>query len=208
MDATQRARWRLGSIAAVVGLLVALALVGSRLAAARPGADEAGDADQRRTSTAPPPTVHTVPLEGTDIWARPTTRDSASFAKAFAVAVWTYDTDQPYELWQQAIRDWADPLGNPASAAVGQSMLPSAAAYGLLRAQRGHATATVNSVSVPDVAADLAARAPNGWHAFTVRGTQRLTADGHTIETARQLTVAVVCVPTCWLWSVTPEVEP
>jgi hypothetical protein len=207
VDATRRARWRLGSIVAVLGLLVVLAVVGSRLAAGRPGADGTGEADHRRTST-PPPTVHTVPLDGPNVWARPTTRDPAGFAEAFALAVWTYDTDQPYELWQQAIRDWADPLGNPASAAVGESMLPSAAAYGLLRAQRAHATATVNSVSVPDVAADLAARAPNGWHAFTVRGTQRLTANGRAIESARQMTVAVVCVPTCWLWSVTPDVEP
>jgi hypothetical protein len=208
MDATHRARWRLGAIAAVLGLLVVLALVGSRLAAGRPGADEAGEADRRRTSPAPPPAVHIVPLDRPGVWARPATTDPAGFAEAFALAVWTYDADQSYELWQQAIRDWADPLGNPASAAVGESMLPSAAAYGLLRAQRAHAAATVTSVSVPAIAADLAARAPEGWHAFTVRGTQRLTANGHTIQTARQLTVAVVCVPTCWLWSVTPDVEP
>jgi hypothetical protein len=207
MDATHRTRWRLGAIAAVLGLLVVLALVGSRLATARPGADEAGEADHRRTST-PPPTVNTGPLDAPDVWARPATTDPAGFAEAFALALWTYDTDQPYALWQQAIRDWANPLGNPASAAVGESMLPSAVAYGLLGAQRAHATATVNSVSVPAIAADLAARAPEGWHAFTVRGTQRLTANGRTMQTARHLTVAVVCVPTCWLWSVTPDVEP
>jgi hypothetical protein len=199
-------RRRLAVTAVAVLLLVAGALLAGRLtdgAAPQSGipsghARAPAAAPEDRRSATPQPAVPAA-------WTRPTTRRPAGFARAFATAMWTYDTRLPYVAWVQAIGEWADPLGSPASGRVATAMLPPAPTYRALRAQSATARARIGSVVVPDAANTLAARAPAGWRVFVVRGTQHIITSTGTYTAERQASVAVVCAPTCWLYSATPE---
>ncbi len=206
MSEHRRARLRV-TVAAGVGVVVLAAVIlAGRLSAGIPS-PPTGRTDGGPVSPADPPRPPAAgPVRSTlTVWSRPTTQNAAAFAGAFAEAIWTYDTKLPYAAWAEAIGSWADPLGSPASARVAMSMLPPPPAYEGLRAQSATATATIESVKVPEQAAQLRARAPAGWQVFVVRGTQHVTTTSGTYEAARQATVAVVCHSTCWLYSTTPE---
>lgn len=209
VDEVRRARLRLagaGAAAAAVAVLVLVA--GARGSAPAPPGDRGTPtvAGTPALSVPPPAAAATAPGPVPAAWAKPIIRDPQRFAAAFAAAVWTYDTGLPYERWSDAVAGWADPLGHPASPAVARSMLPPRSAYAALRAQAAAATATVTALSVPAEVTDLADRAPPGWHAYVVRGTQRVVTRTGRYEVARQAAIAVVCDPTCSLWAATPEV--
>jgi hypothetical protein len=204
MGSVRQARLRLTTLAAGVLLMVAAALVVPHLSA------ESGQEPRTPGFVAPPavesPGQVTQPTSATPaVWSRPTTTSAAEFARAFAEAIWTYDARVPYTAWSQAIGSWADPLGSPASARVAMSMLPPAPAYEGLREQSAAATARVTSVAVPEAATRLASQAPTGWQVFMVHGTQRVRTSTGKYEAARQVSIATVCDPTCWLYSATPE---
>lgn len=208
MDDVRRARLRLAAVA-VGGLLTAgaglLTAHFSNCPAHEPRvAAPSGPATPHGRAS---PNDNKVPAEPVPAaWSRPATRDAADFARAFALAIWTYDSEVSYNRWTEMIGGWANPLGTPASARVAQSMLPPRPAYDGLRAQSAQARADVTDVAVPAAAAELMSQAPDGWHAFVVRGTQNVSTAQGRYQTTRQVSVAVVCDPTCWLWSATPEV--
>jgi len=205
MGSVRQARLRLATLAAGVLLIVTAALLVAHLSA------ESEQQPRRTPGSVAPPAVEspgqvTKPTSATPaVWSRPSTASAPEFARAFAEAIWTYDTRLPYADWSQAIRGWADPLGSPASASVAMSMLPPGPAYEGLRGQSATATAHVTSVAVPDAATQLASQAPAGWQVFVVRGAQRIRTSTGEYEAARQVSVATVCDPTCWLYSATPE---
>jgi hypothetical protein len=208
MDDVQRARLRLAMVAC--GAILA-AVAGLLAAHVSQDPDPEPRAAEPRVPARPhslvSPKTDTVPAEPVPaVWSRPVTRAAPDFARAFALAIWSYDSGLSYESWSEAIGGWANPLGDPVSARVARSMLPPRPAYDGLRAQSAQAHANVTEVTVPDAAAGLVSRAPEGWHALVVRGTQHVSTAKGRYQAARQMSVAVVCNPTCWLWSATPEV--
>lgn len=206
MNQVRRTRLRLVLAGAVgVALLAAPLLLGGWGDNTASGPTRPAPEAVTPTTNPQSPPATTSPQSTLRVWARPTTRDASTFAEAYATAIWTYDTQLPYAAWAETIGSWADPLGSPASARVAMSMLPPPPTYQSLRAQSATATATVESVVVPEQAADLRPRAPAGWQVFVVRGTQHVTTTTGKYTAARQATVAVVCDSTCWLYSTTPE---
>ena len=206
MGEARRGRLRLALAAAVAVVLLCAAVLAAHVG----DSGAAGPTDRAPAGIGAPPMPVQRPPATPDrpvlrVWSRPTTKDAAEFAGAFAAAIWTYDTDLPYAAWAEAIGSWADPLGSPASARVAMSMLPPPPTYTGLRAEPATATATVESVVVPAQAARLRSRAPDGWQVFVVRGTQHVSTATGSYQATRQATVAVVCDSTCWLYSTTPE---
>jgi len=208
MDDVRRARIRLATVAGGLLLAVGAALLITHLSQ---GANREPGVATSRVPVGPhdlaTPEDDDTPAEPLPaVWSRPVTRDAADLARAFALAIWTYESAVPYERWIGSIGGWANPLGTPASARVAQSMLPPRPAYDALRAESAHARANVTDVTVPEAASELVSQAPDDWHAYVVRGTQQVSTARGRYQAARQVSVAVVCDPTCWLWSATPEV--
>lgn len=207
MDHVRRARLRLAAVAGGVLLTAGAGMLAAHLSQ-DPGLEpRAAPPSVTRPRPFTAPELDALPAKPVPAaWSRPVTRNAADFARGFALAIWTYDSVVSYDRWSATIGGWANPLGSPASARAARSMLPPRPAYDGLRGRYAQARADVTDVTVPKAAAELASRAPDGWHAFVVRGTQHVsTSSGHH-EAARQVSVAVVCDPTCWLWSATPEV--
>ncbi|WP_328522670.1 hypothetical protein [Kribbella sp. NBC_00359] len=141
-------------------------------------------------------------------WLRPTTTDPTRYAIAFGTTIWTYDsTVHSYADWQDAVTAFANPLESPDAGRIARSMLPYASQWEDLKVHDARATARdVTAATTPELQAlGRDPRAPAGWHGFVVRGTQETVADGEKTETARHVTVGVICRPRCTFWSATNE---
>lgn len=141
-------------------------------------------------------------------WQVPVTADGRQFAKAFATAIWTYDTRlDTYEQWRLAVGSFADPDGPPASADVARALLPVWQQWDELAGHGARAAPRVLRVDVPPEIEALRkdGRVPVGWQGFVVSADQAVTADGRTTVEPRHVSVAVVCSSRCFLWSATPE---
>lgn len=142
------------------------------------------------------------------VWVRPATTDPVEYAIAFGTAIWTYDTAvHTYAQWQNVVSSFADSLEAPDSAPIARSMLPYVSQWEELKAHGARASLRdVTATTTPKLEA-LARdpRAPKGWHALLVRGTQDNVVGGATTRTERHLTVSVICRPQCTFWSATNE---
>jgi hypothetical protein len=157
------------------------------------------------TSNSPPGTA----LGGMPEWRVPVTSDARVFVERFAEAIWTYDSRViTYVQWREAVGDFASPDGPAASAEVARALLPTWPQWEDLARRAAHGEIRAVRIEEPPEVAALGhdPRAPAGWHGFVLRAVQEVTADGQTSEASRQLSVAAVCSPRCFLWSATPEV--
>jgi hypothetical protein len=167
--------------------------------AARSGADVTSSKGAGPGSTEDRPVV-------LDAWKRPETTDPSSFAMAYARAIWTYDsTTHTFDEWRDAVSVFADPSGE--APRIARSMLPYVEQWQQLALHRGSATVTnITATATPELRAlERDPRAPNGWHGFLVHGQQKSVVDGQPSTATRQVTVGVVCLPTCRFWSATAE---
>ncbi|GAA2811648.1 hypothetical protein GCM10010522_31790 [Kribbella solani] len=154
-------------------------------------------------------TIPSEPPAELDAWRRPTTTDPREFAIAYARAIWTYDTTRhSYVDWQNAVTVFADPAS--AAPQVAKSLLPQWPEWDQLQSYKARAIATsITAEITPDLAAMVnRSQAPNGWHAYVVRGKQTVIRDTDTRFLDRQAAVAVVCTPLCRFWSATSQVAP
>jgi hypothetical protein len=181
----------------------------------------ATDGRDGRTGVSPPSTRVSVldpsasddpsgtALGGMPEWSVPVTTDARVFVERFAEAVWTYDSRvSTYVQWREAVGNFAGPDGPSASAEVARALLPTWPQWEDLVRRGAHAEIRAVRIDEPPEVAALGhdPRAPAGWRGFVLRAVEKVTADGRTSEASRQLSVAVVCLPRCFLWSATPEV--
>jgi len=210
-------------LVAAVALLVAALLAGltARLAGGdRPNAratapsTTAAQPSPAAPSALPPATATVGPPA---VAPPPATDDPVTFAKAFAKALWSYDTrrfaqaqyTQGLDAWLTGESQYADP-GSIAT------QVPSAQLWNELRANGQWASATIAEGHIPAafttaLNADPGALTTAYIYAVTVSGTQDIAwkGGGRGAE-ARSITVAVQCRPTatCALASISPTVYP
>jgi hypothetical protein len=200
---------RRGHVLVIAGVLAAIVAV---VWLSAPGSGRR----ERQTSRPSISTFATVPgqsatplTERPPAWRAPDTSDSGDAARAFATAIWTYDTRVAgLDDWRIAVGTFVDPDGPPESGEVARAMLPLWQQWENLARQEARAQVTDVRVSQPPelVSLERDPRAPQGWHAVVVRAQQEVVAGGRTSAAPRQVTVSVVCRPRCYVWSATPEV--
>ncbi len=140
-------------------------------------------------------------------WDRPDTTDPKVYATAYATAIWTYDTTvHGYFDWQDAVKMFADPMDSDGPRVAG-SLLPEFGQWEQLDLHDSKATVSDVSAETPPELTRLQRlpQTPKGWHGFVVRGRQTNVIDGQPRESARSVTVAVVCTPQCRVWSASVE---
>lgn len=208
-------RARLLAGAALVVVLAALGVIGARLThhtqaapgpSSSPSASSAVDTVPSPTNSAPAGTVATPP----------TTTDPVAFTKAFAGALWSYDTrttSQPQLL--DGLRSWvnADPAYTDWNSVAQQ--VPTAALWQDLADQQQHATAQIAEGHIPSAFSAVVAKDPSQLTAayvypVTVTGTVRIAWKGGSGTEQRAITVAVQCRPgaACTLAAIAPTTSP
>lgn len=190
-------------VAVVAGVLVVVALAGGR---------HGQRAETSRVPVSPSTTSQTSSTapnsDPPSTWHPPSTAVPTRMAWAFATAIWTYDTRTwALDDWRAAVSDFVDPAGPADSGDVARAMLPLWPQWEDLARQEARGRVVSSQVSHPAVLAALERdpRAPSGWHAYLVVARQEVTAAGGVSVVHRQATVAVVCRPRCFVWSVSPE---
>jgi hypothetical protein len=145
------------------------------------------------------------------------TQSPTDFAKAFAAALWSYDTrttSQPQHL--AALKKWLTGESKYADPASIESQVPTADVWQQMRADQQYATVSVAEAHIPSafnqaITANPAALTTAYIYAVTVTGTQSIywTASGHGAE-SRAVTLAVQCRPSqdCALASIATTVYP
>ncbi|GAA3096978.1 hypothetical protein JOF29_006044 [Kribbella aluminosa] len=189
-------------------ILVLLVIVVLALVIGWRGTPEVAGGESGRSSTGEVTGTSTPGPAPLSAWVRPATTDPVRYAAAFGTTIWTYDTAaHSYAQWQNVVSSFADSLDAPDSAVVARSMLPYASQWEALKAHGARAAVrNVTAAATPELQA-LARdpRAPKGWHAVLVRGTQDNVLDGAKTTTDRHVTVGVICRPQCTFWSATNE---
>lgn len=145
------------------------------------------------------------------------TQSPTDFAKAFAAALWSYDTrttSQPQHL--AALKKWLTDESKYADPASIESQVPTADVWQQMHADQQYATVSVTEAHIPSafnqaITANPAALTTAYIYAVTVTGTQSIfwTASGQGAE-SRAVTLAVQCRPyqDCALASIATTVYP
>jgi hypothetical protein len=199
-----RSRIVLPVVILVMLIVLILGLVARWQGSSGPPAARSG-ADVTSSESAGPGSTEDRPVV-LDAWKRPDTTDPSIFAMAYARAIWTYDsTIHTFDEWRDAVSVFADPSGE--APRIARSMLPYLEQWQQLALHRGSAAVTnITATSSPELRAlERDPRAPAGWHGFLVHGQQKSIVDGEPSTATRQVTVGVVCLPTCRFWSATAE---
>ncbi|MEY9876286.1 hypothetical protein ABH931_005796 [Streptacidiphilus sp. MAP12-33] len=168
-------------------------------------------------STAGPSTEPTGAAATKPVAPPPHTTDPIVFAKAFAQALWTYDTrtaSQPQQLaglhaWLTSETTYADPVALA-------SQVPDPTLWDRMRDNGQFASGKVNEAHLPTafnqaVAADPTKLTVAYVYAVTVTGSQSITwTGGGRGDEQRAITLAVQCRPghDCALASIAPTVYP
>lgn len=151
-----------------------------------------------RPGTRPSP----MATSGGTVAAPPATSDPVVYAKAFAKALWTYDTRtdaQPAYL--AGLADWLTKESAYADPGSVEAQVPSASLWAELHAEGQYATATVSEGHLPAAFAQEIAQDPSVLrtayvYAVTVTGTQDIVWNGGGSGAEQKiLTVAVQCRP-------------
>ncbi|TQF02004.1 hypothetical protein E6W39_06585 [Kitasatospora acidiphila] len=170
-------------------------------------------------STAPAASSPTPPAgERGKLPVAPSTRDPITFAKAAAVALWSYDTraySQP--VLEAALHRWLTGEAQYADAASVDALVPSPVLWGRMADSGQFAIATVTEAHFPDsftraLQADPGALTQAYVYAVTVSGRQAIAWNGAAAGGGedRVTTLAVQCRPSqpCALAGVLPAVAP
>lgn len=223
LDRGSRVRRRAVIGAAVLVFLVAFAGLVAYLTRDGRGAAKSTSAPTSSTSSpAPGPSTAatTPPPHGvtTTLPAPPDTHDPVAFAKAAALALWSYDTraySQPELL--AALRGWMTSETRYADRASVDAQVPSPVLWERMADNAQFATATADEAHIPAsftqaMRADPAAFATAYIYAVTVTGHQQIAWTGSPRggAEARAVTLAVQCRPdrSCALAGVLPDVAP
>ncbi|MGW3041196.1 hypothetical protein ACWC9T_14440 [Kitasatospora sp. NPDC001159] len=171
--------------------------------------------------TAPAPTVSASagPKDGAaSLPGPPSTHDPIAYAKAAAVALWSYDTrsySQPELV--ASLHRWLTPEGSYADADSVDRLVPSPLLWGRMADSGQFATASADEAHFPDtftraLQADPGAIKQAYIYAVTVTGKQSISWNGAPQGGAedRSSTLAVQCRPDrpCALVGVLPTVSP
>jgi hypothetical protein len=150
--------------------------------------------------------------------APPATRDPLAFAKAAAVALWSYDTrttTQPRHL--TVLHRWLSDEKKYTDKESVDALVPSPVLWGRMADQDQYATATADETRFPDAFSralqdDPGAISKVRIYAVTVSGKQKVAWKGAPKggAEARTVTLAVQCRPSqnCALAGVLPTVAP
>ncbi|MGX9922938.1 hypothetical protein ACWIG4_24115 [Streptomyces sp. NPDC002248] len=218
-----RGRLALGALGLVV-LLVVAGLVGYLT---RPDSTPAAPAP----IPSPAPTAHgsssPAPSESTpeseafspsEVLASPSTSDPLTYAKAAAVALWSYDTRSSTQVEHLALLEqWLSREEQVVDRGSVEEQVPSPSLWSQMSASGQYATATAESARYPEAFAralreDPARLGTTYVYAVTVTGHQAIAWKGHAKAGAetRTATLAVQCRPehACALAGVLPAVAP
>jgi len=147
----------------------------------------------------------------------PHTSDPVVFAKAFAQALWTYDTRTASQSQQLAgLRAWLTSESTYADPAALASQVPDPTLWDRMRHNGQVASGKVNEAHLPAafnqaVAADPTKLTVAYLYAVTVNGSQSISwTGGGRGDERRAITLAVQCRPghNCALASIAPTVYP
>jgi hypothetical protein len=202
-------------LVAVAGMVAYLTRDGrsSAKATMQPATSASSAPGSPGSATTPPPHGVTTTLP-----APPDTHDPVTFAKAAALALWSYDTraySQPELL--AALHGWMTTETRYADPASVDAQVPSPVLWERMADNAQFATATVNEAHIPAsftqaMRADPAAFATAYIYAVTVTGHQQIawTSSPRGGGEARAVTLAVQCRPdrSCALAGVLPDVAP
>ncbi|MEV4559443.1 hypothetical protein AB0K51_20970 [Kitasatospora sp. NPDC049285] len=209
------------AVALVAGLIARFTGGGHRSQAA-PSATSTATPGSTPSSgaTAAPSTLPTAP-SGTSttnpVAPPPHTGDPIVFAKAFAQALWTYDTRTASQSQQLAgLRAWLTSESTYADPAALASQVPDPTLWDRMRDNGQFATGKVTEAHLPTafnqaVAADPTKLTVAYMYAVTVTGSQSITwTGGGRGDEQRAITLAVQCRPghDCALASIAPTVYP
>ena len=213
----------------LVGLvaLVTVALVAGLIARYTGGGHRSPAAHSATSTATPEPTPSSEPSAGPSttpsapttnpVAAPPHTSDPITYAKAFAQALWTYDTrttSQPQQL--AGLRAWLTSESTYADPAAIASQVPDPTLWDEMRGNGQFATGKVDDAHLPTaftqaVAADPTQLTVAYIYAVTVTGSQSITwNDGGRGDEQQAITLAVQCRPGhyCALASIAPTVYP
>ncbi|MFJ7907072.1 hypothetical protein [Kitasatospora sp. NPDC096204] len=178
-----------------------------------PTAASASSAGPSAPAASPTPDGHPKELPGP-----PSTHDPIAFAKAAAVALWSYDTrssSQPELV--ASLHRWLTSEGQFVDADSVDRLVPSPVLWGRMADSGQFATATADEAHFPDrfakaLQADPGAITQAYVYAVTVSGKQSIAWNGSPAGGAedRSATLAVQCRPDrpCALAGVLPTVAP
>jgi hypothetical protein len=219
-----RQRFLLGGLILAV-LLAAAVLLGHLTRAPHT------DATSPTESTTPTPSAEPAPTGSTQAPAPspalaepsalqpPTTHDPLTFAKAAAVALWSYDTrHSTQQAYVAALHRWLTTESGVADSGSVDGLVPSPTLWSRMADSGQRATATVSSAAYPAAFTEALQKDPGALttsyvYAVTVTGTQKITWNGAPksgggAEPAT-VTLAVQCRPShaCALAGVLPGVS-
>jgi len=208
-----------------LGVLVVVALLaglGARLAGGGSARTPAATASTSGTSAPASPSPALPSPSGTASApagvAKPLhTTSPTAYAKAFARALWSYDTrttTQPQYL--AALHAWLTPEKQYADPASIDAQVPTALLWEQMRDQQQYATAKVSEAHLPAAFQEAIAENPTALttayiYAVTVNGTQSIAWSGNGRGAqASAVTLAVQCRPSqdCTLASIASTVYP
>ncbi|MFI0942762.1 hypothetical protein [Streptomyces sp. NPDC021020] len=207
------------------GLVLLVLLVGAGLAAyfTRDGRSPAKPATAPRSSSPSPdssaqPGISPTPRVRGALPVPPATHDPIVYAKAAAVALWSYDTRaHPQSELVAGLHRWLTSEKKYADTASVDALVPSPVLWKEMAGNGQYATATANEAHFPAsftraLQADPGAITTAYVYAVTVTGHQSIAWDGapHGGAESRAVTLAVQCRPslTCSLVGVLPNVAP
>lgn len=145
-----------------------------------PAAQASQDADTRATS------------------ALPRTSDAATFAAAYATALFSYDTRrEPEAAWAASLSAGLDQTSDVHSDNVADlaARTPPSPVWQAMTTSGQYATFTVSKTWIPQLWKQNATAYPAGAAAVTVSGTQHVTWRGGTSDVPSSVTLLLVCPP-------------
>lgn len=201
MDLTDRRR-RTVLIAAIAGGLILLLLIGIGIYGLLRGPDAPEPVPTEATGTAPAPTAGISASTGP----RPVVAlgGPEAFARAVAVALFTWDTTSGYGPadYAQALADATASVEADAAAGDVRSYLPMPAAWAQLRTHQTRQWLTIDTIDVPAAWKTAVTQAaprqlPDGTVAYTITGTRHREGIWNTepVTTAHPVafTVFLIC---------------
>ena len=130
--------------------------------------------------------------------ALPATADPATYATAYATALFSYDTRRQSEAaWTAALTVGLDPAADvhPDNIADLADRTPPAAVWATMTSSAQHATFAVTSAWVPTLWTQNATAYPAGAAAITVSGTQQVVWSGGSSSVPQTVTLLLLCPP-------------
>ena len=192
----------------VAGVFVALVATGYRPSAANPTSaaattSRAASPGSERFASAsidpgPAPVSQASQDADTDSGSvLPRTSDAATFAAAYATALFSYDTREPEAAWAAFLSAGLDQASDVHTDNVADlaARTPPAPVWQAMTASGQRATFTLSRVWIPQLWKQNASAYPAGAAAVTVSGTQHVTWSGGTSDVPSSVTLLLVCPP-------------